>query len=228
VSRRIQHAVIMAAGRGQRMGPLTDAVPKPMAPYQGSTLIAEGIRRLHGQVPQVHITVGYKKAMLAQHVIENGVSSVLNTEGQSNAWWIYHTLVSQLDEPLYVLTCDNIVALDFDLIEKSYYGLGAPACMLLPVAPVPGLEGDFIFRDGSRVTRLSREEPSDIYCSGVQVLNPATVRRLAPVEGDFYSTWRQLIAGGALAVSQVYPKQWIAIDTFEQLVRVNTAPGDAP
>jgi NDP-sugar pyrophosphorylase family protein len=222
MSRRIQHAVIMAAGRGQRMGPLTEAVPKPMAPYQGSTLIAEGISRLHGWVPHVHITVGYKKAMLAQHVIENGVSSVLNTEGHSNSWWIYNTLVSQLDEPVYVLTCDNIVALDFDLIEDSYFALGQPACMLLPVVPVAGLEGDFIFHDGSRVTRLSRQEPSDIYCSGVQVLNPSAVRRLAPEPGDFYTVWNQLIAAAALAVSQVYPKQWIAIDTFEQLVRVNS------
>ena len=39
----LQHAVIMAAGRGQRMVPLTDEMPKPMAPYLGSTLIAEGI-----------------------------------------------------------------------------------------------------------------------------------------------------------------------------------------
>jgi NDP-sugar pyrophosphorylase family protein len=222
---RIQHAVIMAAGRGQRMGPLTDALPKPMAPFQGTTLIAEGIRRLAGRVPHVHITVGYKKAMLAQHVIENGVSSVLNTEGHSNSWWIYNTLLAELREPVYVLTCDNIVALDFDLIEASYLRLGQPACMLLPVAPVDGLEGDFIVRDGSRVTRLSRHEPTEIYCSGVQVLNPAEVRRLAPEQGDFYTVWNQLIAASALSVSEVYPKQWIAIDTVEQLARVNSSQG---
>jgi len=44
----IRHAIIMAAGRGMRMTPLTDAIPKPMAPYDGTTLIARGIKRLAG------------------------------------------------------------------------------------------------------------------------------------------------------------------------------------
>ena len=122
-----------------------------------------------------------------------------------------------------MLTCDNIVALDFDLIERNYVALGEPACMLVPVRPVEGLEGDYIFRNGAQVTRLSRHDPSDIYCSGVQVLNPTAVRRVAPQEGDFYTVWNQLIAAGRLALSEVYPKQWIAIDTFEQLARVNAA-----
>ena len=40
---RINHALIMAAGRGQRMMPLTQVLPKPMAPYLNSTLVADGI-----------------------------------------------------------------------------------------------------------------------------------------------------------------------------------------
>jgi len=38
----IRHAIIMAAGRGMRMAPLTDAIPKPMAPYNGTTLNCPG------------------------------------------------------------------------------------------------------------------------------------------------------------------------------------------
>lgn len=88
----IKHALIMAAGRGQRMMPLTEELPKPMAPYNGSTLIAQGIAQIARRVEKVHITVGYKKAMLAQHVIEYGASSVINTEGEGNSWLIYNTL----------------------------------------------------------------------------------------------------------------------------------------
>ena len=227
---RIRHALIMAAGRGSRMGVLTDVVPKPMAPIAGkdgssTTLISRGIQALIHRVPQIHITVGYKKAMLAQHVIENGASTVLNTEGQSNAWWIHHTLLSQLDEPLFLLTCDNVRELDFDLIEKSYYDLQAPPCMLVPVKPVPGLEGDYIFHKNQVVYELDRHRPADIYCSGMQVINPRAVSRLTSPDGDFYAIWRQLMAQQKLMVSEVYPKKWISIDTFEQLSRYNSGTG---
>lgn len=217
MSSAIRHAVILAAGRGMRMAPLTDIVPKPMAPFQGSTLIAQGIKGLLTHVPKIHITVGYKKAMLAQHVIELGVSSVINTEGKSNSWWIYNTLLGQIDEPVVVLTCDNVMKLNFGLLEKSYFEIGAPACMLVPVIPVPGLEGDYIFQDGNNVTRLDRHSPSGSYCSGMQVLNPARIRALTQEGQDFYSVWNQLIAQKELRVSGVYPERWITIDTFEHL-----------
>lgn len=216
--RRIRHALIMAAGRGMRMAPLTDAIPKPMAPFKGSTLIAEGIARIAKRLEHVHVTVGYKGAMLAQHVVELGVASVFNTEGKPNAWWIHNTVLSHLDEPLYVLTCDNLVELDFDLLEQDYLDAGEAPAMLVPVVPIRGLEGDYIFHDGSIVTDLDRHRESEIYCSGIQIVNPARVAASCQ-PGDFYAIWRQLIARRELAVSSVYPKKWIAIDTWEQLVK---------
>ena len=62
---RIRHALIMAAGRGVRMMPLTAVIPKPMAPYLGSTLIADGIRRIRKHVDVIHLTAGYKGPKLA-------------------------------------------------------------------------------------------------------------------------------------------------------------------
>jgi NDP-sugar pyrophosphorylase family protein len=206
------------------MAPLTDAIPKPMAPYDGSTLIARGIDKIKDRIPFIHITVGYKKAMLAQHVIEHGASSVFNTEGHSNSWWIYNTLLKHLDQPMYVLTCDNVVELDFDLIEESYKSLDSPACMLVPVEPVEGLDGDFIYHENNVVTKLSRNEPSDIYCSGIQILNPKKINNLTEEGENFYAVWQQLIAKKELKTSPVYPNKWFAVDTIEQLTNLNQAP----
>ena len=43
---KLNHAIILAAGRGIRMQPLTNSIPKAMAPINGSTLIAKGIKKL--------------------------------------------------------------------------------------------------------------------------------------------------------------------------------------
>ena len=121
----VQHALIMAAGRGRRMMPLTDVIPKPMAPYLDSTLIGTGIAKIRKHIENIHVTVGYKGAMLAQHVVDEGVRTVFNTEGKSNSWWLYHTLLHQLDEPIFVLTCDNVTEIDFESARGRLSGSGA-------------------------------------------------------------------------------------------------------
>jgi NDP-sugar pyrophosphorylase family protein len=206
------------------MMPLTDAIPKPMAPYNGSTLIARGISRLADRLSHIHVTVGYKGAMLAQHVIERGASSVFNTDGQSNCWWLYNTLLKCLDEPVYVLTCDNVVDLDFELLDENYRALNEPACMLVPVRPIPGLDGDYVFHRNHVVTEISRLKTANIYCSGIQILNPALLNRITEEGASFYDVWNQLIARQQLMVSSVYPKKWYAVDTMEQLQSLNRAP----
>ena len=220
----IQHAVIMAAGRGLRMMPLTDEIPKPMAPYNGSTLIARGIARLADRLQHIHVTVGYKGAMLAQHVIELGASSVFNTEGKGNCWWLYHTLLKSLDEPVYVLTCDNVFDLDFALIEENYHALDEPPCMVVPIRPVEGLEGDYVFHENHVVTEITRSKQTDIYCSGIQILNPRRINSLTEESDNFYSVWEQLIAQRQLKVASVYPERWYAVDTVDQLLNLNRMP----
>jgi len=219
--KRINHALIMAAGRGARLMPLTAVIPKGMAPYLGSTLIAEGIRKIRPHIKTLDITVGYKGPQLAEHVIELGVNSVFNTEGNGNAWWIYNTLLKHLDEPMFVLTCDNVIELDFQQLEREYYHYGQPACMVVPVEPVPSLQGDYIFQKNNVVTKLDRHQTSDRYCSGIQIINPAKINRLTNPVDDFYEVWEQLIAQGQVYSSDIYPKRWFTVDTFDQLCKLN-------
>ena len=218
---RIEHAVIMAAGRGTRMMPLTAVIPKPMAPYLDSTLIADGIRRIRPYINTIHITVGYKGPALAEHVIDLGVDSVFNTSGKGNAWWIYNTLLKHLDQPIFVLTCDNVVELEFQRLEHEYQRQGSPACMVIPVRPIPGLEGDYIFQEDDVVLKLDRHLESDRYCSGIQILNPRKVNGLTDAADDFYTVWAQLIEGRHLHSSRVFPKRWFSVDTFDQLCALN-------
>ena len=114
------HAFIMAAGRGIRLRPLTDKLPKGMLSYNNETLISNGIMKLKKFIKNIHISVGYKGSILAKHVIENNVSSVINTEGKENAWWIFNSLMKNLNEPIVVLTCDNVTTINFHSIEKDY------------------------------------------------------------------------------------------------------------
>ena len=216
----IRHALIMAAGRGRRMMPLTDDVPKPMAPYLDSTLIGIGIDRIRARVPNIHVTVGYLAAALAPHLLGHGVSSILNTDGRSNTWWLHNTLLRHIDEPIFVLTCDNVTDIDFDALEADYVLQGRPAAMLVPVRPVPGLAGDYIFHERGLVTGVHRDRASDSYCSGIQILNPAAVSQLATEGGDFYHVWRELIAVRQLRCSNVFPSKWFSVDSVDDLARL--------
>lgn len=215
--RKISHALIMAAGRGARMMPITANIPKAMVAHRGSTLIGIGISRIKKHIENVHITVGYKKAMLAQYVISHDISSIFNTEGKGNAWWVYNTLLKHLEEPVFVLTCDNVTEIDFDRLTVDYYEKGAPPCMVVPVKPVAGLDGDYIFKDGTVVQELTREKCSDLYCSGIQILNPGAINAVTTPTEDFNDLWRQLISRRMLHCSDVLPDKWFAVDNIEHL-----------
>jgi len=218
---KINHAVIMAAGRGSRMMPLTNSIPKAMAKLGDSTLILQGIDRISPILENIHITVGYKKADLAKYVIEHHVSTVINTEGKGNAWWIYNSLLKNLNAPLFVLTCDNVIDLNFHKLAEDYFTLGSPACMVVPVKPIDGLEGDFIFEEKNVINELNRSKKGDKYCSGIQVLNPSKINKLTEPVDDFYDLWKQLINQDQLYCSNVFPEKWFTVDTMKQLDHLN-------
>ena len=224
-NRKIRHGLIMAAGRGTRRAPLTDLIPKPMAPLWGSTLIANGISKIKPLLENLHITVGYKGADLAKHVIELGVSSVINTEGKGNAWWIFNSLLKTIDEPVLVMTADNVTDFKIELLNDEYYRLGAPPCMVVPVLPVKGLEGDFIHQNENLVFKLDRNEPSYTYCSGIQILNPYSINLLMNKKEDFADVWKELIIQGKLFSSSVFPDKWFTVDTVKSLNKAHKLKG---
>jgi NDP-sugar pyrophosphorylase family protein len=210
----------MAAGRGVRLKPLTNKVPKAMIKFKQSTLISRGINKLKKKFKNIHISVGYKGPILAKHLIENNVSTIFNTEGHGNCWWIFNTIIKNLNEPILVLTCDNITNIDFKKIENDYLKKNSPPCMLIPVNPIKGLEGDYIFHKNNIVYKLSRNKISNIYCSGIQILNPFIINKIIKPCEDFNLLWKNLIKKKKLLVSDQMPKKWFTIDNIKQLKRL--------
>ena len=84
----IKHAIILAAGRGLRLMPLTKKIPKALVKVKNQTLILNGIKKLQKYIENIHITVGYKGSLIAKHVIRHDVRSVINTNNKGNSWWI--------------------------------------------------------------------------------------------------------------------------------------------
>ncbi len=218
---KIDDAIILAAGRGIRMRPLTDNLPKAMAPFNGSTLIYEGIKQIRDKIKNVYITVGHKKSILASHVIEKNVSAVINTNKKGNAWWIYNSLLKYIDKPLLVLTCDNLIKLDFNSLIEEYINMGSPHCMIVPTKPIKGISGDYIFKTKKNlITKLSRKSKSNLYCSGIQILNIKLILRDTNKCNDFKILWKQLINKKLLYCSNTLPFSWYSIDNIKQLKNI--------
>ena len=59
---RIERAIIMAAGKGERMHPLTEKTPKPLIRVRGKRMIETVIEALHTNgIYEIYVVVGYKK-----------------------------------------------------------------------------------------------------------------------------------------------------------------------
>ena len=59
--------VILAAGRGTRMGELTNDCPKPMLPINGKPKLAYTIEKLPTIITEVIVVVGYHKEQIIDH-----------------------------------------------------------------------------------------------------------------------------------------------------------------
>ncbi len=221
-NQKIKHAIIMAAGRGLRMRPLTNKIPKAMAPYLQSTLIAESLKNYKKKIKNLHITVGYKGPLLAKHVVESGASTVLNTSGKGNSWWIYNSLLKHLNEPLFVMTCDNIFDKNLSIFEEEYFNKNSPTCMIIATKPKKGFDGDYINHDRkNKILDISRKKKYKKLCSGLQIINPYKINLLTKKSNNFYKIWEQLKKKEELYCSKKILKNWFAIDNIRQLKKIN-------
>ena len=126
MSSKVRQAVILAGGKGERLKPFTDTLPKPMYPVDGIPFIVRLIKQIKDfGINRVVILLGY----MADKVIEllgdganYGVEIVYDitpVEYDTGDRLIHAK--SKLDDKFLLMYCDNYCPVDFNrLVSESY------------------------------------------------------------------------------------------------------------
>lgn len=165
--------MILAAGRGERLRPLTERMPKPMIPIAGEPLIVHQLRWLRrAGIEEVVVNLHHLGEQLERHV-GNGRDLGLQVRYSRE-----ETLLGTgggVRRALPLLGKDPFVVLNGDIWTNfPFRGLlgAAPATAHLVLTPCPPhrTHADFALADGL-VRRHGSEEDDLVFC-GIAVLDP--------------------------------------------------------
>ncbi len=109
----VKRAVIMAAGEGTRLRPLTLKTPKPLIPVNGMPMIDSCIRALRANgIAEIYVVVGYKKELFARLPADYPGLSLIE-----NPWYATANNISSLYAARDHL--EDAIILDGDQIIKD-------------------------------------------------------------------------------------------------------------
>lgn len=114
-------AVILAAGRGTRMGTLTEELPKPMLPLAGRPILEHVIERLRDAgFSRFAVVVGYRREVIEQHFAGQGIEfrQQETTDGTARATLLAREFVGNDD---FLLTFGDILcdSVDYAAMAKK-------------------------------------------------------------------------------------------------------------
>lgn len=172
-------AMILAAGRGERMGALTATQPKPLLTIGGRPLIEHHVARLAASgIEEIVINLSYRGGQIRKHLGDGarfGVAISYSEEGEpplETAGGIVHALPLLGTEPFLLVNSDVFTDFDFTALVS---GLHWPTLVLVP-NPTHHPRGDF----GLDAEGFVCTEPPLLTYAGVAVFDPASFAGLAP------------------------------------------------
>jgi MurNAc alpha-1-phosphate uridylyltransferase len=212
--------MVLAAGRGERLRPVTDTLPKALVEVRGVSLLERQLERLRrAGVDRVVINLGWRGESIVERIGDGsrfGVHAVYSPEYDGlleTGGGIYRALPMLGPEPFWVLNAD--VFSDFSPSRPAL----APDCLgHLVLVPVPGhrSRGDFDLA-GGKVRNSAK--PGWTY-SGMAVYRPELFRDagggrfpLAPLL--FAAADRGQLSG------EIFEGVWEDVGTVERLERLN-------
>ena len=231
-------AMVMAAGLGKRMRPLTATRPKPLIQVAGKTLLDHTFDHLRAAgVRRAVVNVHYLASTLEAHLrsVEGIDIAVSDERGQllETGGGLMKAKPLLGDAPIFVVNSDNFW-LDGPIDALSLLAARwNPAIMdvLLLLIPLARAhchkgQGDFhIAADGRITGRRQQGRLAPFVFIGVQILNPAILED-AP-EGPFSTMtfWQRAIEAGR-AYGVVHQGLWVDVGTPAAVARAEALLSD--
>jgi MurNAc alpha-1-phosphate uridylyltransferase len=180
-------AMVMAAGLGKRMRPLTETRPKALIEVAGKALIdyvldplvAAGVQRIvvnvHAHADQLEAHL--KRRKNAEVLISDERARLLETGGGVKK---ARPLLGE--GPIWVANADYIWIDEgerpLDLLARTWDPARMDACVIVvPKARTQGFDtpGDFFQADDGTLTHRGSSAEAPLHCFGIQIMNPAAV-----------------------------------------------------
>jgi len=220
----LTHAMILAAGRGERMRPLTDSTPKPLLCAGGKPLIVWHIERLAAagihELVINHAHLGEQIEQLLGDGRRWGIHIRYSREGEGQALetggGIFKALPLLGERPFLVVNGDIWCDCDFACIRPANDAL---AHLLLVDNPPHHPEGDFGLV-GDRVVELGPL----LTFSGIGIYDPALFADSAPGAFPLAPLLRRAMAEGRVS-GEHFQGSWVDVGTPQRLRELDSRLG---
>ncbi|MCO1333460.1 nucleotidyltransferase family protein [Microbulbifer sp. OS29] len=217
-------AMLLAAGFGRRMRPLTDQVPKPLLPVAGKPLIEHALERLADiGVQRVVINLGYLGSKIRQQLgsgarwgLDIQYSVEREEEPLETAGGILKAMPLLGDSPFLVVNGD--VWCDFDLSQWASRPLpeDCPGRLLMVPNPPHNPEGDFGIEKGL----LSGTAKPRCTFAGLSWLRGETLTEY-PHRRECFGLGEVFTFNEDKLQAELYQGDWCDVGTPERLERLH-------
>jgi MurNAc alpha-1-phosphate uridylyltransferase len=231
--------MVMAAGLGTRMRPLTDDKPKPLVMVAGKTLLDHALDRLVAAgVTLAVVNVHYKAEMVKAHLAKRHdveirfseeTDALLGTGGG-----VVKAMPHFAGEPFFIMNSDSVWVEGFGHAldrMKQRWDTDTMDGLLLMASMVTAIgyegPGDFNMDPDGHLTRVDEQRLSPFAYPGVQIVHP---RLFDKAPAGVFSTnrvWDVAIAAGRLYGMRL-DGVWIHVGTPEAVADADAFLADRP
>ena len=208
-------AIILAGGRGKRLRPITDYVPKPLIPIKNIPIIEWQIKYLKKfGVTEVIICTGYKQEMIENHIVSKkvGVEVKYSIEksplGTGGAIKKAGKMIK--DKSFFVINGDTITNIDLKKLSKVKNSVAA-----IELRTQFGI----LETENDKITKFKeKKEIHDLWMNaGIYHLSRDVLKDL-PDKGDIEKTvFPNYAKSGKLQIVKFQNVKWHSIDSFKDI-----------